>query len=624
MIPDRIEAGSVMRVLRALLPMLALAVCLLLLLFPEYRSYSMGNTAGPLAPYRYGIPVLATILGGVFLLFRRARNTAYPTPLFPYERLHLCSVFIGLALLSYLLLLRPEVNRPWMTLFLGLLSGLCLSLPLVHQYRHTLHELQLTDRQALLLLLLLAIGYTVVAGYLSYLQAMHLRTPSFDLATYHHIFYRSLSGGFLETGFQRGGTHLSSHCDPFLLILALGYRFYPHLEYLLGIQSLFLSLSIFPLYGLCRQADWLPWQGLLLCCCFLLHPAVHGMNFYEFHSLVFATPFLLLLFYAQEKQASLLYWASFCCLLLIREDLSLLLITLAFYHLNKTGDLKRFLLGGLYAGGYLLLIKFFVMPDSGLLMSDSHTSVSFRKEFADLLPYDNQGVLSLLATLVSNPLYALSLLTREAVLWYAALLLLPVLGVSLLAPGVLLALSYGLLFSGLSSNRLMHSVLAQYSVFTLPVLFALIPDGMRRLNSLLSKEARLYLLPAMVLVSLCISIFFGGIIPNFSFRIAGSMLPAHFRSSDLFAEEYAEAVEARTLVGLVPDDGKLCVSRFLAPLLANRQYARLYIPGHRCPYSLIRMKSLKAAEQEVVRTELRSGRQLLLKKSGSLLLLQKR
>src|SRR5690606_38669826 len=75
--------------------------------------------------------------------------------------------------------------------------------------------------------------------------------------------------------------------------------------------------------------------GLVTAAAYGLHPALHGPNLYEFHSLTLvAPPMLWALFFLETKRFKS-YWATFALLLLVREDVSLLLAFVGVYALLR-------------------------------------------------------------------------------------------------------------------------------------------------------------------------------------------------------------------------------------------------------------------------------------------------
>lgn len=576
-------------------------------LIPGYGEFTKDNRVSIEFPFKV-LPVFLTSIAAVFLChlyFYRRRTSVGPL----FEAAVNRKLLWLLAVPFFILLISgtgKEVR--WLTLLSCLGASGFLTVGVIGGL-NLIGSAEVFTRFPTITLTALCLFYTAIAGHISTSIASHLLVPSFDLATYHNILYQHLYGGFLQSNFQPGGSHLSSHFDPFLLLLTLPYFLFKNVEFLLYFQSFWLSLSIFPLYGLAKLNGSGVGGSIALTICFLLHPALHGMNFYEFHSLVFATPLLLLLIYALQKHSYILCWSTLLLLLTVREDVSLLVIAISFYFYFRGTTGKIVTSTILIAGTYLIICKFFFMPDSGLIMERGSNSISFREEFKELIPFENQGAIDALVTVITNPVYALSLILREEVIFYYSLLLSPLLFLPLFAPGWYLLLAYGILFSGLSSNRLMHSVFAQYSTFLLPLVFALLPSGVERAVSFLPdpERQRSRLMAVCLITSLLVSAGFGGIIPNKHFRIAGTFRPPHFSDDPTLKQRYEDGEAARHLFRLVPENASICATRFIAPLIAHHRQIQLYHPQKVCDYYLLRLPTLEETDKIVINQQRKMG-----------------
>src|SRR5690606_19430724 len=70
-------------------------------------------------------------------------------------------------------------------------------------------------------------------------HAMNTRTT--DLGYYDNIFYQSIHGRPLGCTFIKGGTHISGHFDPLLVLLSPLYLIYQSAETILVLQSVWLA-----------------------------------------------------------------------------------------------------------------------------------------------------------------------------------------------------------------------------------------------------------------------------------------------------------------------------------------------------------------------------------------------
>ena len=103
---------------------------------------------------------------------------------------------------------------------------------------------------------------------------------------------------------------MSAHFDPILLLLAPAYLIAPNAETLLIIQSVWLASGAIPLFLLASRVIRSSWVALVIAGAYLLHPALHGINMYEFHSLALVVPLLFWVVYLLERQRIVGYWVA--------------------------------------------------------------------------------------------------------------------------------------------------------------------------------------------------------------------------------------------------------------------------------------------------------------------------
>jgi uncharacterized membrane protein len=434
-----------------------------------------------------------------------------------------------------------------------------------------------------------------------------LRLPSFDLAIYHNLVWNIAHGNFLESSLVRGGTHLSAHCDPLLAILAPIYRLVPRVETLLVFQSAWLASGAIPLFLLSRRVLSSAWAGAVIALVFLLHPALHGINMYEFHSLAMVVPLLPWALYFVERQISWAYWLTLALILLTREDMSLIACGMGLYLVDNLRQRGK----GIGTIGaailYLVAVKLLLMADASLLMANSADSYSYRAHFAQMIPQEDGGVRDLLLTLFTNPIFALRVAFEERKVLFLLLLLIPMLALPLCAVRRRVLLLYGALFCLLSSKSGPHSIYKQYTSVLLPFLLALLPyavasvSASARLGSLASNPARVRraLLAGVLTASLMVSWKFGVFIPNDSFRVGALWRPAHFDAPGRRHEREATYAFIVQALAQIPESASVAATRFVVAHAANHEDVRIYPRGRDADYLLVRPSTLRGKGLEI-------------------------
>jgi len=497
---------------------------------------------------------------------------------------------LGLPLVSALAIPGVETQKPWLAIFA---AGALAAIATAFVYRMPAIALPRLPGAAVVAGLLV-VGYAVLFSFFSVRQHWAFGTHIFDLGIYDNLFWNTIHGRWLASTFIRSGTHLSAHFDPIIVLLSPLYALHPRAETLLVLQSVWLALGAIPLYVLARRKLESPWAATALVLVYLLYPALHGVNLYDFHSLALAGPLLLAVVAALELGALRTYWVFVALALLVREDIPLVLCGVGLYaivvHRRKRTGVSTLAI----SIAYFAVVKLFVMPDPGIFMDPSQETYGYAYYYQDMMGKGGGSVADLLATLVGNPIFVLKHVTTEPKLQFFFLLFLPLLFVPLLGRARVVVLLYGFVFLFLSSRRPVHSIHFQYTTVLAPLAFAILPSVLSELReagwvrAVLDDPRRFVtaLVCGMAVATTALSVKFGAIAPNDSFR--AGFVP-------LVRELTKEHVETRrwlleTVAGL-PQDASLSVTSRVGPHVSNRD--RVYAFPRRADYVLVLRADLK-------------------------------
>jgi len=452
-----------------------------------------------------------------------------------------------------------------------------------------------------------------------------LKTRILDLAIYDNIFYQSSHGNFLGCNFCTSGSHVNGHFDAILVLLSPLYYIYPRAELILILQAFWCGAGVVPAYLLGRRHLGSAWAGVTFAAAWVLYPALHGANLYEFHSLTLLAMPMLWLLYLLTAGHLRAYYILFPIVLLIREDVSLLLCCVGLAAV-LTGDRRLVRAGWItiaVAGLYFVLIKTFIMGAAEPLASiDKFDPLGGKHGFGwyytDLIPRGG-GLGGLLNSLVTNPMFALDFALREPKVIYLLQLLLPLAFLPLFAKSWRFATVFGLVYILLASRRPVYSIHFQYSVVLFPVLFALAPLGLRRLRDGelpgrlgLARDQLVTVLLACVLVSsFLMSWKFGGAVPNSSFR-AGFVKPTH----SLTQAQEQQYEEFRALIEQMGPSASVTVVGRAGPHVSNRTEAFRYKHKKQTEYVLVDDGKLRGRMRKYHQQRLAGGELELIGKTG--------
>lgn len=418
----------------------------------------------------------------------------------------------------------------------------------------------------MLAVLTFAAAYALIAALYAINHHHNLGTTLFDLSIYDNIFYQTIHGKPLGTTLIAGGYHTAAHFDPILVLLSPLYLLHPRAELLLALQSVWLASMAIPLYLLGRRLLGQPWAAAAIACAALLHPAVHGANFYDFHSLTLVPPLFIWAFYFLETGSKRGYWAMLSLLLLTREDVALLTVFLGVYAILRGRSKQLGLMTISVSLIYFVAVRAFIMSAAG---DDAH---SYAYYYSDLVP-EGGGPMSLVVSLFKSPLFAIRHVFSPAKLQFLATLFVPVLFLPLLAKRGAILMLYGLAVILLASRDALYSVHFQYTSILYPAMFVLVPVALAELHGMwpfrrlapdpprLRRVASVGVLVATALVS----IKFGGLVPNDTFRSGFGPFQPYMTEASAARYRWVEKV-----TNDIPDDASVAASRHMGPHVSNR------------------------------------------------------
>ncbi|HEX7670759.1 MAG TPA: DUF2079 domain-containing protein, partial [Polyangiaceae bacterium] len=227
-----------------------------------------------------------------------------------------------------------EVQRGWLLLALAVVAGALGTYSAYHFAAEDRKSEDLpgdsADRGSKRGRLLAGIVVTVAMAAYSYftirlvfVNHLSFNTGRSDLGYYLSVFRQSSEGIPLGCSLCGGGSHVTGHFDPLLVLLSPTFLIYPFAETLLVLQTLWLASGAIPVYLLGRHHVGHRGAGVALALAYLAYPALHGVNLFDFHSIALCIPPLLwFLYFLEQERAGAAYLTLGLCLL-VREDVSL-------------------------------------------------------------------------------------------------------------------------------------------------------------------------------------------------------------------------------------------------------------------------------------------------------------
>lgn len=498
---------------------------------------------------------------------------------------------LGLPLVAALAVPKVETSHPWLVFF-ATAALAALAVATAYRWRPLLSLPR--KRSAGLALSLLVVGYGLLFSLFSIRQHHSFLTHTYDLAIYDSLFWNAWQGKGLASTLMRGGTHLSAHFDPILVLLSPIYGLAPRAETILILQAFWLALGAIPLFLLARKKLESPWLALALAAIYLLYPALHGVNLYDFHSLALAGPLLLAIVAALELGRLRVYWAFVALALLVREDIPLMLLGVGLYAGVVSRRWRLGLVTIAVSAAYLLVVKLFIMPDPGLFMKASDDVHGYAYYYRDMMGKGGSRTGDMLASLIANPVFVLKHLATAEKLRFFALLFLPLLFLPLLGGRRLVLLAYGFAFLFLSSRKQVHSIHFQYSTVLFPFAMAILPSVLAEIRGgsgvgrLVAGPRRLStaLVVGMLVSTAALSAKFGPLLPNASFKAGFSTFVRAFNRHHQETKGWLDETLAT-----IPEDASISATNLMGPHASNRDL--IYRFPKKADYLLLHRRELK-------------------------------
>jgi uncharacterized membrane protein len=477
--------------------------------------------------------------------------------------------------------------------------------------------LRLSDRQkdtiAMGLSLVLWASYVFIFVRIAIVNHHSLNTRLVDLGLYDNIFFNSSHGDPLGCSFLRGGNHAAAHFDPILVILSPLYRLYPRAEFLLVLQVVWCGAGIVGTYLLGRrQLDSRVW-GLVFALVYALHPALHGANLYEFHSLTLLIAPLMFALHFLFAGKLTAYFVTLALLLLIREDVSLLMCFVGAYALlSGEPRLERVGWATILASIAYFLVAKFVFMSTPEIFNEGEGAYGFGYYYKEMMAGDKNGF-SFLTTLLTNPAYVVAVATKKAKLLYMLLIFAPMLFTPAWAGRARLMLVYGFVFILLASRSAVYSPHFQYSAVLLPVAIGIAPLGVRALRQRRSSDRGFSgaLLGSVLIAALLVSWKFGAIVPNDSFR-AGFLRVA--RTWDDTAAQRYEGF--RELISVIDQEDSVSATDRVGSHVSNRARAYKVSQKIESDWVLVEARDMKGRDKKIIDQRVKDGKLEVAKRSG--------
>jgi uncharacterized membrane protein len=400
-----------------------------------------------------------------------------------------------------------------------------------------------------------SVAFAAGLGALAVLQHRAFRTGRYDVGNLVQAVWSTAHGDLLSMTDTQGRqiSRLGAHFDPLVAAFAPLWWLWPDASLLLVAQAAAVAAGAPAVFLLAQRHLGSPWAALGLALAYLLYPPTQWLVLDDFHPVAFATPLLLWGFWFLDSGRLAAFAAVAAVACLSKEQVGLVVAAMGLWYALRPG--RR-------AAGIAIAVAGTAVTVAALAVvarfSPSGTS-PFEGRYAEV----GSSPAGVAGTVLTDPVTVVAAATESGDVSFLAQLLLPLLGLPLLAPVALLTAVPELALNVLSSTDTQTSIRFHYTAGAIPGLFAATVFGaaavLRRLPS--ARPA----LPRLVVVGTLVAGALLGPLPAWRHVPLGSGVGAR----DHVAGGHARAAERA--VALVPAGAAVSATNTLGAHLSERR-----------------------------------------------------
>jgi uncharacterized membrane protein len=178
--------------------------------------------------------------------------------------------------------------------------------------------------------------YGLVFSYFTIQKFYSFNAYAWDLGIFNQSFWTTTHNGQLffstvERFVNPSGVFFGIHFSPILFIALPFYSLYSSPLTLLVFQSFILGLGAIPLYFIAKRVLNVKTTAVVISLVYLLYPALHGVNWFDFHAQAFLPLFLFCTLYFLIKESKVPYFFFLFLSLMVAENVSMLSLFIGIY-----------------------------------------------------------------------------------------------------------------------------------------------------------------------------------------------------------------------------------------------------------------------------------------------------
>ncbi len=428
--------------------------------------------------------------------------------------------------------------------------------------------------------------YTAVMSWYTVSKHNSFTTYAWDLGIFDQSFWSTVNLGMVfyntcERHLVESGSFFGVHFSPILFLLVPFYYLHQSPVTLLVLQSLVIGLSAYPIFLIAKE-NLSEETAAALAVIYLLNPALHGVNSYDFHvQSTLPLIFNYLLLYTLRWDTKRMVAASILALSVQEQVVVVMLSYVAFLVVHRTIQGARWREKGAIRGEITPILAVLSVTLLWWALSSSvlhHFNPDVPKHlragqnFA-ILEVDSPTEVPL--RVVTDPAKAFRAVSYD---WfdknvYVLSLLTPSLFLGFLSPATLIPAAPWFAVSILSNYPPYYRLGFQYPALVIPFIFVSLIRGLERLNVSLKGENSVSLravLKGLIVLGVASGVALSPLSP---FTDGFSLSPAYIKPST--SQRNRRLTEMLTLI---PPDASVLTQDNIFPHVSNRLDAYVMVP----------------------------------------------
>jgi len=308
--------------------------------------------------------------------------------------------------------------------------------------------------------------YILFFGYINFLKYQSFEYKDFDLAVYAQTMWNILHGSIYSS--ILGIDFLGNHASFILFLITPIYFVFRHPLTLLFLQTLSLGIAVYPIYLIAKN-EINETVGLTIVFVYLLYPPLGYVNLFEFHPTVFATSFLVFMFYYFKRQNFKRFTLFMILSLFCQENIPLIIVPVGIYAFFTKRSM-RWILTPVFLG----IVWFLVVVGKVIPHFNNYTI-----QFISLYRHLGKSIPEVFEFVITHPIEVGKMIFTKQKMIFISQIFMPLSFFSLLGPQVLI-ISLALLQHLLSFRQTEHTIYYHYTAEIIPFIFISAIYGIKR------------------------------------------------------------------------------------------------------------------------------------------------